>query len=47
DRIAIHGTVNEATLGSPVTSGCMRAAEHDMRWLLSRIPLGAPVQVRA
>jgi lipoprotein-anchoring transpeptidase ErfK/SrfK len=47
DRIAIHGTVNEATLGSPVTSGCMRAAEHDMRWLLARIPLGAPVQIRA
>jgi hypothetical protein len=46
DRIAIHGTVNEATLGSPVTSGCMRAAEHDMRWLLARIPLGAPVRIR-
>jgi hypothetical protein len=47
DRIAIHGTVNEATLGTPVTSGCMRAAERDMRWLLSRIPLGAPVRIRA
>jgi lipoprotein-anchoring transpeptidase ErfK/SrfK len=46
DRIAIHGTVNEATLGAPVSSGCLRAADRDMRWLLARIPLGAPVRIR-
>ena len=47
DRIAIHGTTNETTLGSPVSSGCLRAGDRDMRWLLERIPLGAPVRIRA
>lgn len=47
DRVAIHGTVNEATIGTPASSGCMRAAEADMRWLLRRITLGSQVRVRA
>lgn len=47
DRIAIHGTTNEATLGAPASSGCLRAAERDMLWLLERIPDGAPVRIRA
>jgi hypothetical protein len=47
DRIAIHGTTNEATLGAAVTAGCMRAREADMRWLLKRIPVGARVRIRA
>ena len=47
DRLAIHGTTNEATLGSPASSGCLRADERSMRWLLASIPLGAPVRIRA
>jgi lipoprotein-anchoring transpeptidase ErfK/SrfK len=47
DRIAIHGTSNEATLGTPASSGCLRASDHDMRWLLARVALGTPVQIRA
>jgi lipoprotein-anchoring transpeptidase ErfK/SrfK len=47
DRIAIHGTSNAATLGTPASSGCLRAGDRDMRWLLAKIPLGAPVRVRA
>lgn len=47
DRIAIHGTSDEATLGTAASSGCLRAAERDMRWLLARIPVGAPVRIRA
>lgn len=47
DRVAIHGTSNEATLGTPASSGCLRAAERDMRWLLARVPDGAPVRIRA
>lgn len=47
DRLAIHGTVNEATLGTPASSGCLRASDRDMRWLLRRTPLGAPVRIRA
>jgi lipoprotein-anchoring transpeptidase ErfK/SrfK len=47
DRIAIHGTTNEATVGTPASSGCLRARERDMRWLTKRIPLGAPLRIRA
>jgi lipoprotein-anchoring transpeptidase ErfK/SrfK len=47
DRIAIHGTANEATLGTPASSGCLRASDHDMRWLLARIALGTPVRIHA
>jgi lipoprotein-anchoring transpeptidase ErfK/SrfK len=47
DRIAIHGTSNEATLGTPASSGCLRASDRDMRWLLARIALGTPVRIHA
>jgi lipoprotein-anchoring transpeptidase ErfK/SrfK len=47
DRIAIHGTSNAATVGTAASSGCLRAGDRDMRWLLGRIPLGAPVRIRA
>ena len=47
DRIAIHGTTNEATLGTAASSGCLRASDRDMRWLMARIPVGAHVRVRA
>jgi hypothetical protein len=47
DRIAIHGTAHEASLGTPASSGCLRAGDRDIRWLLRRIPLGAPVRIRA
>lgn len=47
DRLAVHGTTNERTLGTPASSGCLRAAEKDMRWLIANVPLGAPVRIRA
>ena len=47
DRLAIHGTPNEETVGTPASLGCMRAYEPDIRALLRRVPLGAPVFVRA
>ncbi|MDX6691353.1 MAG: hypothetical protein QOG15_2810, partial [Solirubrobacteraceae bacterium] len=47
DRIGIHGTPNQATVGSAVTAGCMRAKDADIRWLISHIRLGAPVYVQA
>lgn len=47
DRLAIHGTSNEATLGTPASSGCLRASDRDIRWLLSHIPLGTVVRIRA
>jgi hypothetical protein len=47
DRLAIHGTTNEATIGSAASSGCLRARKRDMRWLLDHIPPGAPLRIRA
>jgi len=47
DRLAIHGTRNEATVGGPASFGCMRARERDMRWLIAHVPVGAPLRIRA
>ena len=47
DRIAIHGTTAEGSIGTPASNGCLRASETDMRWLLARVTLGAPVRIRA
>lgn len=47
DRLAIHGTTNEATLGMPVSNGCLRAGAADMRWLIDTVPLGSPLRISA
>jgi L,D-transpeptidase catalytic domain len=47
DRIGIHGTPNQATVGTAATAGCMRAKDADIRWLIGHIRLGAPVFVQA
>jgi lipoprotein-anchoring transpeptidase ErfK/SrfK len=47
DRIAIHGTNSEDSLGTPASSGCLRASDRDMRWMMQRIPVGAQVRIRA
>jgi L,D-transpeptidase catalytic domain len=47
DRLAVHGTTAPETIGQAASLGCMRAAEADLRWMLRRLPLGAPVFVRA
>lgn len=47
DRIGIHGTPDEASVGAAVSGGCMRAKEADMRWMLKHVRPGAPVHVRA
>lgn len=47
DRLAIHGTQNESTLGMPVSSGCLRASENDMRWLIATVPLGSQLRIQA
>jgi len=47
DRLAIHGTPNPETVGTQASLGCMRAYEPDIRALMRRVPLGAPVFVRA
>jgi hypothetical protein len=47
NRLAIHGTTNERTLGTPASLGCLRAAESDMRWLMDVIAVGTPVLIKA
>ena len=47
DRLAVHGTPLPETIGRAASLGCMRADEGDLRALLRRVPLGAPLFVRA
>jgi lipoprotein-anchoring transpeptidase ErfK/SrfK len=47
DRLAIHGTPDPETVGTAASLGCMRAYEPDIRALMRRVPLGAPVFIRA
>lgn len=47
DRLAFHGTPQPETIGRPVSLGCMRARASDLRELMRRVPLGAPVVIRA
>jgi L,D-transpeptidase-like protein len=47
DRIAIHGTNNPASIGVPSSAGCPHASYADMQALMRRVPLGAPVFIRA
>jgi lipoprotein-anchoring transpeptidase ErfK/SrfK len=47
DRLAIHGTPNEETVGAEASLGCMRAYRADIKALMRRVPLGTPVFIRA
>jgi len=47
NRLGIHGTSAEGTIGSAASAGCMRGRSADMRWLVGRIPAGTPLRIRA
>src|SRR5688572_6881726 len=47
DRLAIHGTSDPSSIGLAASTGCLRASHRDLRRLMRRAPLGAPVWVRA
>jgi hypothetical protein len=47
DRLAVHATTDLASIGQPVSLGCMRASTAQARWLIEKIPLGAPIFVRS
>jgi lipoprotein-anchoring transpeptidase ErfK/SrfK len=47
DRIAIHGTNAPSTIGTASSAGCPHARDVDLRVLMRRVPLGAPVFIRA
>jgi hypothetical protein len=44
DLLAIHGGPSWA-LGSRLSAGCLHASEADLRWLMSRVPLGTPITI--
>jgi len=41
----IHGTINEAALGTPVSHGCVRLGAKDLEKLFVNVPLGAKVYI--
>jgi L,D-transpeptidase catalytic domain len=47
DRLAVHATNDESSIGEPVSLGCMRTIATQARWLINHIPLGSPVFVHA
>jgi hypothetical protein len=46
NRLAIHGTDSPATIGTPASAGCLRAADADLQVLMAKVPLGTPVFIR-
>jgi hypothetical protein len=47
DRLAVHATNDESSIGQPVSLGCMRAESREARWLINHIPLGSPVFIHS
>ena len=47
DRLAVHATSEESTIGDPVSLGCLRTVSSRARWLIETVPLGAPMFIRA
>jgi hypothetical protein len=45
NRMAIHGT--PGSVGGATSHGCLRASDPDMISIFARVPLGAPVFIRA
>lgn len=45
DRIAIHSTPDNASIGEAVSHGCVRVTLAEGRWLLAHIPLATPTLV--
>jgi hypothetical protein len=43
NRLAIHGTDAPATIGTPASAGCLRAADADLQTLMAKAPVGTPV----
>ena len=46
DRLAIHGTRLEHTIGSASSFGCLRSRDRNARWLVRNVFLGTVVRIR-
>jgi L,D-transpeptidase-like protein len=47
NRLAIHGTPDQGSVGGRVSAGCLHARDDDLRRLMKAVPLGAPVRIHA
>jgi hypothetical protein len=47
DRLAVHATTDLSSIGRPVSLGCMRTTSARARWLIHKIPLGAPIFIKS
>jgi lipoprotein-anchoring transpeptidase ErfK/SrfK len=47
NRIALHGTNSPASLGQPVSTGCVRVGVQPLRRMWRNVPLGTPVIIRS
>ena len=45
NRMAIHGTDDASSIGAASSAGCLRAADGDLAFLMSRVPVGTPVVI--
>jgi lipoprotein-anchoring transpeptidase ErfK/SrfK len=46
NRMAIHGTDDPSSIGAAASAGCLRAADGDLAFLISRVPVGTPVVIQ-
>jgi lipoprotein-anchoring transpeptidase ErfK/SrfK len=46
NRMAIHGTDDPSSIGAASSAGCLRAADSDLAFLMSRVPVGTPVVIQ-
>ena len=46
NRMAVHGTNSPGTIGAAASAGCLRGADRDLRTLIRRVPVGAPIFIR-
>jgi lipoprotein-anchoring transpeptidase ErfK/SrfK len=47
DRIAIHATPTKSSIGTAASNGCMRVSDDNARWLMTTVPLGTLIEIKA
>jgi lipoprotein-anchoring transpeptidase ErfK/SrfK len=47
NRLAVHGTPDQRSVGGRASAGCLHARDRDLRHLMKTVPLGAPVRIHA
>jgi L,D-transpeptidase catalytic domain len=45
NRLAIHGTPDQGSVGGRESAGCLHARDSDLRSLMKSVPLGTPVRI--